>query len=66
LNGYILSSTLENKNQKFLSAALFSIKPDSLECGDTAVRFGPSLIVIKQAANKALEIFEGLVKSIKK
>ncbi|MEE9165079.1 MAG: acetyl ornithine aminotransferase family protein [Nitrospinota bacterium] len=37
-----------------------------LGCGDTAVRFSPSLIVTKQAADKALEIFEGSLKTIKK
>jgi len=37
-----------------------------LGCGDTAVRFSPPLIVTKQAADKALEIFEGSLKTIKK
>ena len=37
-----------------------------LGCGDTAVRFSPSLIITKQAADKALEIFEGSLKTIKK
>ena len=37
-----------------------------LGCGDTAVRFSPSLIVTKQAVDKALEIFEESLKTIKK